>query len=312
MGSNLNFLTPEIDVDFGNINTKSIPNYDKLNNQISQNYKVLKEQFEIFSGDFSAVYSLVQRLNLENCVIYSPAYLEYKKIALKFGYEVQLINRLETLNVDIQDNSFVIFTNPSFPDGKFYEIEELLLFWKGKNATVLIDESFLDFTNEKSASRFLVDFPNIYILKSMTKFYGNAGIQISLLISSTLNIKKIKEFEPNNKLSIFDVAYFSSALNDKLFKKVSKALMVKNNILLENILKNSQLFEIIYPSRVNFILAKLKIITACKFKKALEMNNILINDCSHFDFLDDKFIQISVNNEDDMRKLKEVLQTSKI
>lgn len=308
MRQNINFLSPEINMDFSSADLCNYEILNKLKNQISQNYKILKEQFEFFNGDFGAILSLFKRLNPSNCFIYSPIDIEYKVVAEKFGCKVEYINRFTEMSTDILENSFVIFSNPSFPDGKFYELEKLLILWKSKNATVFIDESFLDFTNEKSASNFLTDFSNIYILRSTKMFYGNSSISASLLISSVSNIKNVREFEPNNKLSIFDILYLKALMEDKVFKKVSKALIVKNNILLEKVLTSSSLFETVYPSRVNFILAKLNKMTALEFQKKLEIQKILINNCSEFDFLDNSFIQITVKNEDEIKKLREAIK----
>jgi threonine-phosphate decarboxylase len=52
--------------------------------------------------------------------------LEYKKAALNFGYELNTINRFENIKEDVKENSLVIFVNPSTPDGKYYDLEELM------------------------------------------------------------------------------------------------------------------------------------------------------------------------------------------
>lgn len=52
-------------------------------------------QIELFNGGSSAIFTLFSHLNLKTCTIYSPAYLEYKKASLNFGYELNTINRFE-------------------------------------------------------------------------------------------------------------------------------------------------------------------------------------------------------------------------
>ncbi|HQL11367.1 MAG TPA: hypothetical protein PLR62_03180, partial [Candidatus Woesebacteria bacterium] len=48
------------------------------------------------------------------------------------------------IDVEIKKNSLVIFVNPSTPDGKYYELEELMKKWMENSCTILIDESFFD------------------------------------------------------------------------------------------------------------------------------------------------------------------------
>ena len=311
LSSNINFLTPEIEMNLGEISLKIYPNYEKLIHKISLQYKISKGQIELFNGGRGAIFSLLRTLHLDDCVIYSPASLEYKKAALKFGYKTHLINRFEENGDEreVPQNALVIFANPSTPEGTFYEIENLLRFWKSKNATVLIDESYLDFTNYPSATKFLSQYENLYILKSMTKFYGAAGIRLGIVISQSCNIKYLQEFEPIWKISSFDATYLTLALEDKIFKKVSKTLTIKNNILLDKILNASLLFEKVYPSCGNFILAKLKSMSALEFQKVLLPYKIKIGDCSNFDFLDKSYVRIAVKSEEDMKRFEKAIQS---
>ncbi len=83
----------------------------------------------------------------------------------------------------------VVFVNPSTPDGKYYDIKNLMQKWIKKRCTVLIDESFLEFTKNKSDLKYLKEYKNLYILKSMTKFYSCAGVRVATLISTKENIK---------------------------------------------------------------------------------------------------------------------------
>ncbi len=65
--------------------------------------------------------------------------------------------------------------------------------WIKQNCTILIDESFLDFTKKRISFKILKkNYEKLYILKSMTKFYSSAGIRIGTIISSKKEYKKTK------------------------------------------------------------------------------------------------------------------------
>jgi threonine-phosphate decarboxylase len=243
LSSNINFIKPKIKCDFSSLDISSYPTYGTLYKAIADNYKVQVEQLELFNGGSSGIFSLFQFLNCKTCTIYSPAYLEYKKAALTFGYKLHLINRFENLDEAPTPNSLIIFVNPSTPDGAYYDIKPLVKKWHKLNCTVLIDESFLDFTDEKSAIKYLDSYPNLYILKSMTKFYSSAGIRIGAIISNSQNIKKLKEKEPAWKISQFDSHYIQEALKDHEFKGYAKKHNDTNRALLQNILQDCSLFE---------------------------------------------------------------------
>jgi threonine-phosphate decarboxylase len=310
LSSNINFVKPQINIDFNTLDISSYPTYDKLYEKISSNYGVKSSQIELFNGGSSAIFTLFRHLNLNSCTIYSPAYLEYKKASLNFGYELNTINRFEDINEKVKENSLVIFVNPSTPDGKYYDLEELMQTWIENSCTILIDESFLDFCDKPSAIKYLETYDKLYILKSMTKFYSSAGIRVGTIVSTQQNIEKLKRFEPMWKLSQFDSNYLQAALDDKLFKNISKAINIKNKIELENILKESDLIEEIFESSANYLLVKLSNLNAKEFQEKLKPYKIMVRDCSNFDYLDERFVRIAVKsssaNEILQRALKEI------
>ncbi len=304
--SNINFVKPHIAIDFNHLNIAPYPSYNHLYEMIAKLYGVKKSELELFNGGSSAIFSLFRYLQLKRCFIYAPAYLEYKKASTLFGYETKLINRFDDMDSknDFSSDSLIVFVNPSTPDGKYYDLDTLMAQWIKANATILIDESFLDFTNEKSAIEYLKCYPKLFILKSMTKFYGAAGIRVGGIISNKIAISHLKEKEPLWKISQFDSHYIAEALKDKSFKKIAKALGSKNNILLEQILQNSGLFDIVYPSSTNFILAKLKNLKAYQLQEYLSKYKIFIQNSSNFDFLDDSYLRFAVKSTQELELLK--------
>ena len=308
LSSNINFVKPQINVDFNTLDISSYPTYDKLYEKIASNYGVQCDEIELFNGGSSAIFSLFKHLALDSCTIYSPAYLEYKKASLNFGYKLNLINRFENIDVEVKKNSLVIFVNPSTPDGKYYELEELMKKWMENSCTILIDESFLDFCDKPSAIEYLKTYDKLYILKSMTKFYSSAGIRVGTIVSTKENIEKLKEFEPMWKLSQFDSIYLQNALEDRVFKGVSQKVNEKNRIELESILKGSSFVEEISTSSANYILVKLKDIKAKEFQERLKPYKIMVRDCSNFDYLDDRFVRIAVKSSNANDSLKRALK----
>lgn len=308
LSSNINFVKPQINVDFNTLDISSYPTYDKLYEKIASNYGVQFDEIELFNGGSSAIFSLFKHLALDSCTIYSPAYLEYKKASLNFGYKLNLINRFENIDVEVKKNSLVIFVNPSTPDGKYYELEELMNKWMENSCTILIDESFLDFCDKPSAIEYLKTYDKLYILKSMTKFYSSAGIRVGTIVSTKENIEKLKEFEPMWKLSQFDSIYLQNALEDRVFKGVSQKVNEKNRIELESILKGSSFVEEISTSSANYILVKLKDIKVKEFQERLNPYKIMVRDCSNFDYLDDRFVRVAVKSSNANDSLKRALK----
>ncbi len=307
LSSNINCIKPNITIDFNSIDISHYPTYNLLEDKVSKLYNVSTGEIELFNGASSAIFSLFRLFDTRHCYIYSPAYLEYKKASKLFDFTTEYINRFTDLYSDVSSNSLVIFVNPSTPDGQYYDINRLLNIWMKKNCTILIDESFLEFTSFDSATSHIPKYDKLYILKSMTKFYSSAGIRIGAVLSSAQNISKLKDKEPKWKISQFDQHYILNVLKDKEFPKISKVINIKNKELLTNVLKSSKYILNISDSSANYLLIMLKDINAKEFQEKLSKFKIMIRDCSNFDYLDDSFIRIAVKSEKDINALKEAL-----
>ena len=55
LSSNINFVKPQINIDFNTLDISSYPTYDKLYEQIALNYGVEPSQIELFNGGSSAI-----------------------------------------------------------------------------------------------------------------------------------------------------------------------------------------------------------------------------------------------------------------
>ena len=306
LSSNINFLQPKQDIDFNTLKISAYPNYDDLYEAIAKNYHINIEQIELFNGATTAIYALFRELGLNHCTLYAPCYGEYQKSAELYGYTIEYVNRFDTINSVPKENSLVIFVNPSTPDGKFYHIDELMRVWREKGCTILIDESFLDFTPFESATKYL-DYPKLYILKSMTKFYSSAGVRIGAVVSNKKSIQKLQKSEPLWKISEFDSHYLQSALRDKNFPQKSRIINNEHRSYLIEILKKSDLIEKVYPSSANFVLVKLKNINATAFQERLKKAKIMVRDCGNFNFLDDRFVRIAVKEIQLLKILENLL-----
>ncbi len=328
LSSNINFVTPRIGVDCNMLSIASYPDYTELYERLASYMGVSIDQMEVFNGGSSAIFSLYAHLfdcrgggDHRKClwctptyntsrpknVIYSPAYLEYKKAAERFGFEVHLIDRFSQMEAEVPEGSFVVFVNPATPDGAWCDMEPYLKQWAERGCTVLVDESFLVFTPYPSVSRYLERYPNLYILTSMTKYFGAAGMRIGVLVSSADNIAALRQREPLWKLSAFDTAYLLSALEDETFAARSEVANREAKAWLLDVLRSSPWIETIYPGEANFVLVRLRGMRVDELQKRLLPYRVLVRDCANFDGLDEYHVRIAVKAIAQMEPFAEVL-----
>lgn len=311
LSSNINFIKPHIKTDLNSIDISKYQNYDDFYKKLSKFYGVKKNQLEIFNGGSSAIFSFIRNSKSKNVYIYSPAYLEYKKACKIYGKNIILINRFYKVNEKehIKKCSTIIFVNPSTPDGIHYNLDKKLEYWNKKGCKVLIDESFIDFTKYKTQANKINSYDNLYILKSMTKFYSCASVRFGVIISNKHNIKEIKDKEPLWKVSIYDRVYIQDIIENKKFIAKTLKENKKAKAYLKNILQNSKHIEFIHKSDANFFLVELKKLTAKAFQKRLLKHKILIRDCSNFDYLNKYHVRIAVKSIPQLDLFKKALKS---
>ena len=166
--------------------------------------------------------------------------------------------------VDKSGANNVLLINPDNPTGHFLKKEDVLKLLdelKTRNVQLIFDESFIDFA-DKEIRYTLIDesiiekYPNLVIIKSISKSYGVPGLRLGILVNS--NPELIEKVTKNNSiwninsfgeyfLQIFD-KYKSNYKEacDKLAderKRFSKALSNISGIKA-------------YPSQANYILCE--------------------------------------------------------
>jgi threonine-phosphate decarboxylase len=305
------------------------PDYGLLKQAVDQRYPVpAGVDIEPFNGASAAIFALLRSLQPKDLVLYTPLYGEYAHIAGELGCKVHNIDRFSRLMADIPKHSTVIFVNPSTPDGQLYDLQELLAKWQAVDCTIIIDESFLDFPTARdggsvaigmepmrpeadSVAQHITHYDKLYVIKSLSKFYGCAGIRIGFILAAAAAIKELQRFEPAWKLSSLDMAYMQQALANTAFIEQTREQTAHLRALLHQALQNSGLFDKIYPGQANFLLARLADGgDGYRLQSLLEPSRILIRVCDNFAGLDKSHVRFAVKDEQAIaqlaRSLKEV------
>jgi threonine-phosphate decarboxylase len=290
------------------------PDYSLLKQALKTRYPYSAGvDIEIFNGASAAIFALLKWLQPKDLVLYAPLYGEYAQIAGQLGCRLHNIDRFSTLMTAIPRNSTVIFVNPATPDGQLYDMQELLTKWQAEDCTIIVDESFLDFCVADSVARHITQFPNLYVIKSLSKFYGCAGIRIGFILAAEQAIKELKRFEPAWKLSSLDMAYMQRALANMAFIEQTRRQTASRRELLCEALQDSGLFERIYPGQANFLLAKLAHGgDGYQLQALLTSSRILIRVCDNFTGLDKSHVRFAVKDENAIAELARRLKESSL
>ncbi|MBI2126574.1 MAG: aminotransferase class I/II-fold pyridoxal phosphate-dependent enzyme [Thaumarchaeota archaeon] len=211
--------------------------------------------------------------------------------------------------------SKVIFIcNPNNPTSTLTSKEilvEVLNWGASHNLFVIVDEGFIEFSSEpeSSALGLIHDYPNLFIIRSLTKFYGLAGLRVGYGIGSEDLVSLMERAKPPWSVNCLAEVAAIAALKDTTFPIRTRSLIDKEREFLFKEIGRIRGFRPFKPE-ANFILVNTRgtHLTGPEIKKRILESGILVRDCSSFRGLDDYYIRVAVRTRQDNKKLLECLR----
>jgi histidinol-phosphate/aromatic aminotransferase/cobyric acid decarboxylase-like protein/choline kinase len=214
------------------------------------------------------------------------------------------------------DNLLLI--NPDNPSGNCLpkaDILTLLETMKPFGKKLVLDESFVDFASDGLQCTLLeqeiVDrYPNLIIIKSISKSYGVPGIRLGVLASSDEALIK----KARGSLSIWNInsfgEYFLQIIGKykKDYQEACKKIIAERERFRNDL--ESVEFLAVYPSQANYFMCECKGCTARELTKyLLGTHDIFIKDLTgKKGIVGGGWIRVAVRNKTDNSKLVEKLK----
>lgn len=204
----------------------------------------------------------------DKVLINAPTYGMYEVSANIFGVEVLKVpltkesfgldlERLNEINSGKNRVKIVFICNPNNPTGSAvpsFQIEKVAQIFA--ESIVVVDEAYIDFSEQGSAVDLISNYPNIVVLKTLSKSFGLAGLRVGFAIASLdiiSTLKKVVAPYPVPKLCADKAVEVLKDLN-LLNRKIVKLKERRQKIV--ELLSNLRLVRKIYPSQANFILVE--------------------------------------------------------
>ena len=286
------------------------------------------------NGAAELIKALMETTNYTNCTNYSnkvgiirPTFEEYpnrlpKESLVTFvpkdnTYRYSADDLMTFFEANPVDTLLII--NPDNPSGNFIPKSDLLRLceWsKKKGIRLMIDESFVDFSEDWENNSLLHDeqleqYPQLIVMKSISKSYGVPGIRLGILASADkqliAGLKKQVSIWNLNAFAEFFMQIYNKYEKDY---KTACGKFLKERADFEQKLRSISFLRVM-PSQANYFLCEiLPPRTANEVVLyMLKRHNILTRDCSNKPGLDDRqYMRIAVRNHEDNSRLIEGLR----
>jgi len=254
--------------------------------------------------------------NKDNIITLPPTYgmysvlaninaIENKKVLLTEDFQP----KVDQILYAADNNSKVLFLcSPNNPSGNSFSIEKVETLLNNFKGLVVIDEAYIDFSEQESWLNRLEEFPNLVVTQTLSKAYGLAGIRLGVCYASKAVISVLNSIKPPYNVN--------ELTQQKAFERLNKVDEVAAEIKvikqereqLKNSLKNINFISNIYPSDCNFVLVKVDDATK-RYNQLIQLGIVIRNRTTQP--LCGNCLRFTVGTETENKKLLHALKELK-
>lgn len=215
---------------------------------------------------------------------------------------------LRTQDSGVRANCGLIVNNPHNPTGKLWKREEILPYLE-EFALVVVDEAFMDFLPpeaDESLISLVQKYPNLVILRSLTKFYSLPGLRLGYAIAHPDRLQLWQSWRDPWSVNTLASAAAIAALADTEFQQQTWAWLPPNREQLYQALAAIPGLQPL-PGAANYLLVQSQQSTSQLQQHLLKHHHIYIRDCLSFPELGDRYFRVAVRTQADNQHLVKAL-----
>jgi len=252
-------------------------------------------------------------------LIQAPTFGEYEAACRLAGGRVSLFKSmsladdLEPFTSKIPRNGCVFVCNPNNPTGAMLsrqQMSKIVLAARKKSALAFVDECFIELVPESDESVLGLTkrHGNLFVLRSLTKSFGLAGIRIGYAVSSRGMISTLQNLRIPWSVNVLAQEAGLAAIRSESHLSKSRRMIKKESAFLRSKIAGIPGFEC-HDASANFILIRTRQ-DSTRLQRKLLKHKILIRDCKNFPGLDRHYIRVAVRSRRDNLRLVGALEAA--
>jgi len=226
-------------------------------------------------------------------------------IKINLTAEYQLNSELIIQAID-STTRLIFICSPNNPTGNLMNREDIYKILDSfKTGFIVIDEAYIDFSDEPSFIHELAKFPQLIVMQTLSKAYGLASLRLGMAFADPIIIKLFNKIKPPYNIGGATQNLVQKALENSYFvtESIQHIKINKNKLIAD--LKHIIGVRSIFHSDANFIL--IKFIRAQELFDFLISQKIIARNRSNVALCDDSIritIGLESENEELIQKIK--------
>jgi histidinol-phosphate aminotransferase len=203
-----------------------------------------------------------------------------------------------------EKSKLLFMCSPNNPTANLVSGEIIIELLNKFEGLVVVDEAYIDFCPSASSTGLLEKYPNLFIMQTLSKAWGLAGVRIGIGIGSPELIRVLDNIKPPYNISVLNAAAALEALSDpqSMINKVD--ILLAERVWLTNALRELKSVINIFDSDANFVLVRIQDADQV-YRKLIEQKIVVRNRSTVI--LCEKCVRITVGIPEENRKLIKAL-----
>ena len=179
---------------------------------------------------------------------------------------------------------------------------------KNPDILIVIDEAYFEYS-EVTNKDLIDEFDNIFIIRTMSKVLGLAGMRIGYGLACEQIIEYMHRIKPVFSLTRLSFVAALNTFRDKDYISDSIEKGIESRQYLYDEVSKIEGLDV-FPSKSNFMLIRVEDtgFTASELALELMKKGIIVRDCTSFKGLDEYWIRISICTLEEDKKFIEILK----
>ncbi len=246
----------------------------------------------------------------DSIALFLPTYGMYKVTADTHNVAINALTQelLLTANVDdivtaVGSSKLVFICNPNNPTGSLTPLDKVKAIataLTGK-ALVIVDEAYIEFCLEQSATQLINEFSNIVVLRTLSKAFALAGLRTGFTLAQASVLAPIRKVIAPYPVSSVVASIAAQAIAPDAITSMRRQVSILSSLKLKLIewLNASPAVLKILTGEGNFV--TLKLADKNSFKVALEQGLVMR---AFTLYGEDDWLRISIGSEQELEQVK--------
>ena len=294
--------------------------YQQLHQALAAHHNVPPTWILAGNGETESIFTLVQGLRPRRAMVVAPGFAEYRRALetvdcaietffLREEDDWQLTDRiLPALTAGLDCLFLCTPNNPTglLPDGAL--LTAIAERCRALEIALVLDEAFLDFIpDEAGFIPRLAQYPHVWVLRSLTKFYAIPGLRLGYLLNSDERaVARLRQRQMPWSINAFAALAGEVVLNDHDYQQATFRWLADEGTRFYRALGEIEGLKV-YPGRANYLFLRCER-AEVDLQYALLEKQILIRSCANYLGLDGRYFRVAIRSCEENQRLLTALR----